>query len=115
MTYKQIATMIGEIGLPCAYNEFKTTLQGPPFICWLCGNSSDFTADNSNYQKIERLRIELYTVDRDFETEAAVESKLAENGIVWVSEGDYLDDERMYLRVYESDVIITPEEPVVTT
>lgn len=106
MSYKNIADMIEEIGLPCAYNEFKTSLEGPPFVCWLLETSSDFDADNQNYRKIERLHVELYTDERDFETEAEVESVLRSHGIVWVSNGEYLDDQRMYMRVWETDVII---------
>lgn len=110
MTYKEIAEMIEEIGLPCAYNAFKSTLEGPPFVCWLVGDSSDFSADNENYIKIERLHIELYTDERDFSAEADVEAVLRSRGIVWVSSGEYIDDERMYQRVWETDVIIKGED-----
>lgn len=114
MTYIDIANMVEEIGLPCAYYAFKSTLEGPPFVCWLLNSSNDFEADNENYQKIERLYIELYTDDRDFETEAEVESVLKSHGIVWTSDGDYLEEERMYQRVWETDVIITPIEAITT-
>lgn len=110
MTYKEIADMIEEIGLPCAYNAFKSTLEGPPFVCWLLGDSADFEADNENYTKVERLHVELYTDERDFSTEAEVEGVLRSHGLVWVSTGEYLNDERMYQRVWESDVIIEGEE-----
>ena len=112
MTYAEIATMIEGIGLPCAYNEFKNTLEGPPFVCWILGGSNDFEADNENYTKVERLHIELYTDERDFSTEAEVEGVLKSYGLVCVSNGDYIQDERMYQRIWETDVIITP---IITT
>lgn len=107
MTYKDIADMIEEIGLPCAYNEFKDTLEGPPFVCWLLEDSNDFDADNQNYQKVERLHVELYTDERDFDKEAEVEAVLTSHDIVWVSTGQYINEEKMYQRVWETDVVIT--------
>lgn len=110
MTFKEIATMIGTIGLPFAYYEFPNdTAQEPPFICFYFPNNNDFKADSKNYQKIEHLVIELYTDNKDFQKEAAVEAVLESNGIVYTRSETHIDTERMYEVVYESDVVITLE------
>ena len=110
MTFKEISEMIASIGLPYAYYEFPdNTGQAPPFICFWFPRDNDFKADGTNYQKIERLVIELYTDNKDFAQEAAVESVLSANGLVYTRNETHIDSERMYEVVYETDVIITPE------
>ena len=116
MTYKQVKNMLSTIPLgtsstiPTAYYQFPNdTPQEPPFICFFYPNNNDFLADNSNYQKIERLVIELYTDNKDFTLEAAVEAVLSVNGLVYTRSEQYLDSERMQMVIYETDVIITEE------
>lgn len=110
MTFKQIATMISSIGFPFAYYQFpEGTAQAPPFICYFYEGDNDLKADNSNYQKIEHLNIELYTDEKDFEAEAQVESVLQSAGLVWSRSEEYIDSERLYLVVYELDIMITQE------
>jgi hypothetical protein len=110
MTYKEISAMIGEIGLPYAYYQFpdNTELQ-PPFICFLFDEDNDFIADGINYQKIRNLTVELYTDNKDFELEEAVETALNEHGLVYDRSETYLDSERMNMVTYTTDVLITKE------
>lgn len=110
MTYEQVYEMIEAIGVPSAYYQFPETGQATPFVCFYYSNSNDFIADDSNYQKVEHLIIELYTDAKDFELEAAVEEALSEYGMVWTRDENYIDSERMFLEVYETDVIITEGE-----
>lgn len=111
MTFKEVSQMIQGIGLPYAYYQFPdNTGQEPPFICFFYPNNNDVLADNSNYQKVEHLAIELYTDNKDFEHEAAVEAALSSHGLVWSRSEEYIDSERMFLVVYETDVVITTEE-----
>ena len=110
MTYTQIAQMIGSVGLPFAYYQFpEDTGQAPPFICFFYPESRDMYADNSNYQKIEHLVVELYTDNKDFTAEAAVEAALREAGLTWTRSETWLDSERMQEVIYETDVIITED------
>ena len=109
MTYKEINTMVSSIGLPYAYYQFGETGQAPPFVCFFYSNDNDFKADDSNYQKIEHLIIELYTDNKDFELEATVESTLSQNGIVWTRDEEWIESERMLEVIYEMDVVITDE------
>lgn len=110
MTFKQIATMIRSIGFPFAYYQFQEgTAQAPPFICYFFDGDNDLKADNSNYQKIEHLNIELYTNEKDFEAEAQIETVLKNAGLVWSRGEEYIDSERLYLVVYDLDIMITQE------
>lgn len=110
MTYKEIATMVESIGLPYAYYQFPDgTDQACPFICFFLDSSNDFAADNTNYQKIRRLNIELYTDNKDFTLEQTVEDTLSGSGLVYYREETYLDSERMYMVSYETEIVITEE------
>lgn len=111
MTHEQVATMIRSIGIPFAYYQFPNdTPQSPPFICFFYPDNNDVIADNTNYAKIERLVIELYTDDKDFSLEQEIEAVLNANGLVFSRDEEFLDSERMHETIYETDVIITSEE-----
>ena len=107
MSYEEIATLIASIGLPWAYYEFEAgTAQAPPFICFFYPERNDFFADNLNYSKIERLRIELYTNEKDFEKEAAVEAVLDQARLTYTTDEERLEDEQMFMKTYEMEVSI---------
>lgn len=108
MTTNEIAAMVAEIGIPYAYYQFpEGTAQPAPFICFFLSYDNDMKADNSNYQKIERLIIELYTDNKDYQLERTTEGVLASHGMVWNRSETWLDTERMVEVIYEMDVVIT--------
>ena len=108
MTYQGINTMIGEIGLPYAYYQFdEGTGQQPPFICWMLDNNDDLYADNSNYQRICVLTIELYTDTKDFTLEKLVENHIKD--MTYTKSDTHLDSERMHLTIYTMEVVINGE------
>ena len=108
MTHAEVQTMLASVNIPTAYYQFPdNTGQQPPFICFFYSNNNDFLADDTNYQKIEQLIVELYTDNKDFELEAAVEAALSLNGLVYTRDEEYLGSEQMYEVVYEMDVVIT--------
>lgn len=107
MTYKEIAAMVESIGLPYAYYQFpEGTGQEPPFVVFFYSNIDDLYADESNYQRIVTLNIELYTREKDFEKEATVEGILQNSGLSYYKEENYIDSEKMYQIAYEMEVII---------
>ena len=110
MTYKEISDMIASIGLPYAYYQFPDgTEQSPPFICFLFDASNDLAADNTNYQRIRQLVVELYTDNKDFTLESAVEAALNGSGLVYSRLESYIDSERMNMVAFTTEVIITEE------
>lgn len=107
MTPAQVKTMIESVGVPSAYYQFADgTAQNCPFICFFFGESNDLIADNTNYARIERLYIELYTDAKDFELEAVIEGILNSNELVFEREETFLDDERMHETIYTTDVLL---------
>ena len=108
MTYKEIADLVDGIGYPYAYYQFtQATAKEPPFICFYYPGRDDFVADNSNYAPITELVIELYTDNKDFTAEGAVESALEAAEIVYDKDETYIESEKMYMVTYTTEVLIT--------
>lgn len=111
MTYKEVKTMVESIGKPFAYYQFpEGTDVACPFICFYFDASSDLAADNTNYQRIRPLIIELYTDVKDFAMEETVENVLNSNGLVYSREESYIDTQRMNMVSYKTDIVITEEQ-----
>ena len=107
MTPQEVNTLIASVGIPYAYHQFADdTGQQPPFICFFYGNSNDLAADDTNYARIERLYIELYTDEKDFALEKTIETLLNANNLVFAKEQIYIDSERMHETIYTTDIIM---------
>ena len=107
MTPQEVNTLIASVGIPYAYHQFADdTGQQPPFICFFYGNSNDLAADDTNYARIERLYIELYTDEKDFALEKTIETLLNANNLVFAKEQTYIDSERMHETIYTTDIIM---------
>ena len=107
MTTAEVASMIASIGLDNAYYQFdEGSGMQPPFICFYYPDNNDFVADGQNYVKVCTLAIELYTDNKDFALEQAVENVLTSNGFVYSREEIYIEDQRMYEVLYQTEVII---------
>lgn len=107
MTYAEISQMISAVGIPYAYHHFgEGSGQQPPFITFYYQGDNDFIADNINYQAIRPLTIELYTDNKDFALEAAVESVLTANDLAFSRTETFIDSEQMYMVTYYTEVII---------
>lgn len=107
MTYEKISKMIESIGVESAYYQFpEGTAVAPPFICFYYPERDDFFADDSNFVKIERLIIELYTKEKEFDLEDQIEQTLNANGIPFTRYESYIDTEQLIMNTYESEVII---------
>lgn len=107
MTYADVKNMIEPVGVPFAYYQFtKKSAQPPPFITFYFQGDSDLKADNINYQKIRPLAIELYTDNKDFTLEAAVESMLTAHDLAFSRTETFIESERMYMVAYYTEVLI---------
>lgn len=106
MTYESIKELLDEIGLPYTYHHWDT--ESVPELPWIVFDypaQNDFLADDSIYQKITALQIDLYTDRKDLQTEAMVEQVLEQNGIVYTKEETYIASEKMYEITYETELI----------
>lgn len=105
MTYKEISDMLEGIKLPVTYYEWpENKAPDPPYLCFYYPGDNDFKADDSNYQRIRTLVVELYTDEKDIELEEAVESALS--GMVYDREEVYIDSERLFEVSYTMEVVI---------
>ena len=113
MTFQEIASMIESIGLPFSYYMFKGSKNDPvpplPYVIFYYPQSDNFGADNNVYQNITRLNVELYSENKDFDSEKLVEDVLIENDIFFEKYESYIESENMYEVLYESEVIINGE------
>lgn len=119
MTYKEVYQAVsgiqfGEGTIPAAYYQFpeddpNNPAPPPPFLVYYYPGSDDLTADNTNFQRIRPLTIELYSDSKDFSLEAAVETALNAAGLVYSRTETYVESEHLYMVTYNSEIIITEE------
>lgn len=107
MQYTEVANIMASVGIPYTYRFFpKSTDKVLPYLVYYYDGNDDLFADNINYQTIVGLRIELYTRDKDFALEATLEGILKANEIAYSKDEVYIEDEKLYEIVYESEVVI---------
>lgn len=107
MTLSEIVSVLSEINVPIAYRSFEEgDAPATPFICYLFPNNDSEYADNTNYAKIETLAIELYTDAKDFELEKTIEDTLNKYDLTFTREETWLNDERMQMTVFTTEVLI---------
>ena len=107
MTEKEVYQMVKSIGLPAAYHHFEEGQSpDPPFLVYLYRGTNNFSADGIVYQGINQLDIELYTDIKDLEAEKRVEAVLKEHGFFYEKTETYLESEKMYEVLDETEVLI---------
>ena len=105
MTYEEITGMARETGLPYAYDHFaEGESPDPPFLVFRFPSSDNFSADGHVYFRMNRLHFELYTDEKNPETEAAVEAVLDGKGIFYDKSEVWIAEERLYEVLYEMEV-----------
>ena len=108
MTLTDVANMVASFGFSWRYSHFSETPQ-TPYVVYYYPNNNDVYADSSNYVDKRALHIELFTKSKDPASEATIESVLTAHGITWYKQTDFLNDEKIYQTIYESEVIINGE------
>lgn len=111
MQLTAIDPLIASIGLPYAYYAFKKpesdgVAQAPPFIVYLSPGRSDLFADNTNYQYILDLDIELYTRTKRYDLEQSVEAVLEANGLTYGKIEAVIETEGLFQITYNTEVLI---------
>ena len=93
--------MMEEIGLPFAYDHFaEGESPDPPFITFLLPGSDNFAADGKVYWKITEVHIELYTDEKNPETETLVEAVLDAHEIFYDKTEVWIESEKLYEVLY---------------
>lgn len=107
MLLSDIKPMLDQLEIPNAYYEFpdKSGI-APPFVCWYFPTTEGLKADNVNYQNINDLVIELYTAEKDFILEAALEAILTAHSLPYNRAENYIDGQKMWMITYTTEVLI---------
>ncbi|GGA56432.1 hypothetical protein GCM10007416_32030 [Kroppenstedtia guangzhouensis] len=106
MTLAELATILKSTGYPVSYSHFiSNNVPPPPFITYQVDDSANFFADNRVYKKISNISIELYTDKKDLEAEAALESALDANHLVYETTEIWIEAEKLFQKIYEIGVV----------
>lgn len=92
--------MLDATGYPVAYSHFPK-VQKTPYITYLVTHSSNFSADNKVYKKIDNIDIELYVDKKDLQAEQNIENVLENNELPYDKVETYIDSEKIYQIIYE--------------
>ena len=104
---QDLLDLLSETGIPFAYDHFaEGESPDPPFITFLLPGSDNFAADGKVYLKINEVHIELYTDEKNPETEALVEAVLDAHEIFYDKSEVWIESEKLYevLYSFESEV-----------
>lgn len=106
MTLAQIKAALDAAGYPVAYHHFEEgKAPGLPYVVYLA-EIRPMGADNTVYQQTAAVRVELYTDRKDPAAEQNVRNAMLAGGMYPASGGElYIDSEKMYMNVFESEVI----------
>jgi hypothetical protein len=106
MTYENVIEMLEEAGLPLAYDHFaEGESPEPPFLIFLFPGTDNVFADDTVYQKIDELNIELYTDKKDPETENLIEDILIAHELPYEKSEVWIESEKMYEVLYQTQMI----------
>ena len=98
---QDLMDLLSETGLPFAYDHFaEGESPEPPFLTFLIPASDNFSADGVVYLKVDVVHIELYTDEKNPETEALVETVLDAHGIFYEKSEVWIESERLYEVLY---------------
>ncbi len=102
---ERLVEMITEMGLPFAYDHFaEGESPDPPFLCYLLPGSDNFAADGKVYFKINEVRLELYTDQKDPELEGQVEAVLDSHEIFYNKSEVWIESEKLYEVLYSFEM-----------
>lgn len=106
MKYSDIVSMLEEAGLPLAYDHFaEGESPDPPFIVFLFPGSENVFADDTVYEKVDQLNVELYTDKKDPAQEAKIEAALRRYDLAWEKSEVWIESEKMYEVLYQTQII----------
>ncbi len=106
MTYENVIEMLEEAGLPLAYDHFaEDESPEPPFLIFLFPGTDNVFADDTVYQKIDELNIELYTDKKNPETENLIEDILIAHELPYEKSEVWIESEKMYEVLYQTQMI----------
>ena len=105
MKYDELIILLDEMKISYAYDHFSEgESPDPPFICFLLPDSDNFSADGVVYQKMDHVRVELYTDNKDPQTEENVETVLDEHGLFYNKSEVWIETEKLYEVMFSFEI-----------
>lgn len=102
----EIVEILKEIDIPFAYSHFaEGESPVPPFICYHSPKSDNFGADGVVYQKLQDIRIELYTDKKDLAVEEKIEDIFDKYDIFYNKSETWIASEKLYETIYQFEII----------
>src|SRR5690554_2243531 len=106
MTLAELATILKSTGYHVSYSHLiSNNVPPPPFLTYQVDDSANFFADNRVYNKLSNISIELYTYKKHLEAEAAMESALDANHLVYETTEIWIEAEKLFQKIYEIGVV----------
>lgn len=103
MTIPELLTQLDTSGLPVAYDHFPEEIcPDPPFVVFRQFATNNFGADDVVHQNVKRMEIELITIGKDLNAEAALEGALSFT--FWNMTASYAEDEKTWSTFYEIEI-----------
>lgn len=107
MTFNEVTSMLASAGFPVVYLAWREgEVPELPYICYYYPNMAPEAADDTHHAQIYTLNVELYTKNKNFDVESAVEAVLLNAGMVFTKDETFLSDENMYEVLYMMEVNI---------
>ena len=101
----KLLEIIADIDIPSAYDHFAANESpSPPFITYLTPGSNNFSADGRVYFPVSEVHIELYTDEKNPDTERIVENVLDAHGIFYNKSEVWIESERLYEVLYSFEM-----------
>lgn len=108
MTLNELFTLLNNISAFTNKVVYRAWAEGEapqlPFICFYEDSSDNFGADNIVYYKRKRVYIELYSKNKDTESEALIEDALDGAFLFYQTDDTYIESEKCYERIYTLEV-----------
>lgn len=102
ITEAQLYDLLCRTGLPVVYRAWQEgSAPALPWMVYYDGASRNFSADGKVYVRRQKYFVELYTEEKDPDTERLVEAAFDGAGIFWNRDETYVESERMYKISYE--------------
>lgn len=108
MSFEEVRQMLESIpgfSEKVAYRAFpENEAPALPFICFYEEGTDNVFADDTVIVEKTNITIELYEDFRSREIEKAIEETLTTNHLPWNRDPEWIDDERMWMIIYEIEV-----------
>lgn len=108
MTVDELVTIFEGADLPLTYYQWNEyDVPALPYLVYYFPDTRPEAADNTQQAPIVSVNLELYTTQKDFQTENKVEMALTAGGLVFSKSEAWIQSESMYQILYQMEEVIT--------